>query len=158
MLAAAVDLFEAHLPVANLEQSIAFYRDVVGLELAHVARSREVAFLWIGSPGHAMLGLWAAGSGPQKTTMHVAFSTSLDDILAAPAALRSAGLAPLDFNGRPTDEPVVLAWMPAASIYFQDPDGHLLEYLAMLPEAARPDAGIVSWREWQLTHASLPHA
>ena len=51
--------------------------------------------------------------------------------------LRSAGITPLDFDGRLTDEPVVLAWMPAASIYFHDPDGHLLEYIAMLPEDTR---------------------
>ena len=38
--------------------------------------------------------------------------------------------------------------MPAASIYFHDPDGHLLEYLAMLAEAPRPDAGILQWHEW----------
>ena len=29
--------------------------------------------------------------------------------------------------------------MPAASDYFTDPDGHSLEYLAILPEPPRPD-------------------
>jgi lactoylglutathione lyase len=95
-----------------------------------------------------MLGLWAAGSAPQKTTTHVAFVASRDDVVAAPRALQSAGITPVDFDGRPTDEPVVLAWMPAASIYFHDPDGHLLEYIAMLPEDPRPDRGILRWHEW----------
>jgi hypothetical protein len=39
--------------------------------------------------------------------------------------------------------------MPALAIYFRDPDGHLLEFLAMLPDEPRPEAGVVSWDEWQ---------
>jgi lactoylglutathione lyase len=38
--------------------------------------------------------------------------------------------------------------MPAGAVYFRDPDGHLLEYLAMLDEPARPDAGIVPYSAW----------
>jgi lactoylglutathione lyase len=39
--------------------------------------------------------------------------------------------------------------MPAAAIYFGDPDGHLMEYLTMLDDKERrPDLGIVSWSEW----------
>lgn len=141
-------LFEAHLSVADLDASIAFYRDCLGFELAHLIPTRRVAFFWIGSRGTTMLGLWAAGSAPQKTTTHVAFGTSLDDVIAAPRALQSAGITALDFDGQPTDEPVVLAWMPAAAIYFHDPDGHLLEYIAMLAEDARPGSGILTWHEW----------
>jgi hypothetical protein len=39
--------------------------------------------------------------------------------------------------------------MPAAAVYFRDPDGHLLEVLAMLEEPVRPDAGIQPWSSWQ---------
>ena len=141
-------LFEAHLTVSDLDASIAFYRDRVGLGLAHVVAARQAAFLWIGSPGTTMLGLWAGGSAPQKTTTHVAFVAGRDAVLAAPRALQSAGITPLDFDGRPTDEPVVLAWMPAVSIYFHDPDGHLLEYIAMLPEDPRPGRGVLRWHDW----------
>src|SRR5262249_34560586 len=141
-------LFEAHLTVSDLERSIAFYRDHVGLELAHLIPEGQAAFFWVGSRGNGMLGLWAAGFSPQKTTMHVAFATALDQVIAAPRMLDSAGIAALDFNGQPTHEPVVLAWMPAAPIYFHYPDGHLLEYIAMLADEPRPDAGIVAWREW----------
>jgi lactoylglutathione lyase len=143
-------LFEAHLAVADLDMSIAFYRDVVGLKLAHVTAARQAAFFWVGSPGQAMLGLWSAGSGPQKTTTHVAFGATLEDVIAAPLALRSLGVTPLNFEGKPTDEPVVLAWMPAASVYFRDPDGHLLEYIAMLSDSPRPDDSVLPWSEWQL--------
>jgi lactoylglutathione lyase len=83
---------------------------------------------------------------------HVAFAAGLDDVLAAPQTLASAGITPLDFDGLPTDEPVVLGWMPAASVYFRDPDGHLLEYLAMLPDAPRPEWGILPWSVWRRRH------
>lgn len=143
-------LFETHLVVADLDASIAFYRDRLGLELAHVVPARQAAFFWVGSRGTTMLGLWAGGSAPQKTTTHIAFVARRDDVIAAPRVLQSVGITPLDFDGRPTDEPVVLAWMPAASIYFHDPDGHLLEYIAMLPEDPRPDRGVLRWHEWAL--------
>lgn len=81
--------------------------------------------------------------------MHVAFASSLEDVLGAHRTLQSEGIAALDFNEQPTGEPVVLAWMPAASVYFHDLDGHLLEYIAMLPDEARPHDGAISWSDWR---------
>ncbi len=153
-IAVADRLFEAHMIVADLDVSIAFYRDRLGLELAHVVPARRVAFFWIGSRGRSMLGLWQSGAGPQTTTTtttHVAFAVAAGDVIASPAKLQSAGIVALDFNGQPTDEPVVLAWMPAVAVYFLDPDGHLLEYIAMLEDEPRPDAGVVPWRTWTLS-------
>lgn len=141
-------LFETHLTVADLDRSVTFYRDVVGLELAYNVPSRQAAFLWIGAPGRAMLGLWAAGAAPQRTSLHIALATSVEEVLAAPSALQSVGVTPLDFDGRPTHEPIVIAWMPAAAIYFKDPDGHLLEYIAMLDGPARPEDGVMPWSSW----------
>ena len=40
--------------------------------------------------------------------------------------------------------------MPAAAVYFRDPDGHLLEYIAMLDAQPTPDDGVLTWREWTL--------
>lgn len=152
-------LFEAHLVVADLNKAVAFYRDVVGLRLARVESARHVAFFWVGPAGNAMLGLWNAGPAPQTITSHAAFGVGLADLLAAPGALRGAGITPLDFDGRPTDQPIVFAWMPAASVFFRDPDGHLLEYVAMLPEEPRPEYGIMPWRMWEhIHHAVSCHA
>jgi lactoylglutathione lyase len=145
-------LFEVHLVVADLDKAIGFYRDVIGLRLAHVESVRQVAFFWIGPDGHAMLGLWGAGPAPQRVTSHTAFRVSLADVMAAPGALRAAGVMPLDFDGRPTEQPIVFAWMPAASVFFRDPDGHLLEYIAMLPQEPRPEYGIMPWRMWEHMH------
>jgi len=98
-----------------------------------------------------MLGLWEVGTGPQRLSLHLAFRLDLQDLLDAPARLRAAHTVPLDFNGEPADEPVVLAWMPAASLYFRDPDGNLLEFLSMLPDAPRPELGVIGWSRWNRT-------
>ena len=150
------DLFEVHLTVTNLDEAIGFYRDVLGLPLAHVTTARTAAFFWIGAAGNATLEIWAAGSAPQTVRLHTAFRVGLADVMSAPNALRSAGITPLDFDGRPTHLPVVLAWMPAAAVYFRDPDGHLLEYVAMLPCEPRADCGVVPWRMWEAMNCETP--
>jgi lactoylglutathione lyase len=142
-------LFETHLTVGDLATSVAFYRDVVGLELAYEVPERGAAFLWVGARGEAMLGLWSLGSSPVGLTLHVALSATLDDVLDAPERLRSLGVTPLSFFAEETDEPSVIGWMPAAAVYFRDPDGHLLEYLAMLDEPPRPEAGVMRWSQWR---------
>ena len=142
-------LFEAHLTVKDLQRSMSFFGDALGLELAQVFPERKVAFYWIGRRGDSMLGLWEAGTGPQRLSLHVAFSVDIDNLLQAAERLREANVIPLDFKGEPTDEPVVFAWMPAASLFFHDPDGNLLEFLCMLPATPQPDLGVVGWRHWK---------
>ena len=46
-------------------------------------------------------------------------------------------------------QPMVFGWMPALAIYFHDPDGHALEFIAMLPDEPHPEVQVVSWDEWQ---------
>jgi lactoylglutathione lyase len=142
-------LFETHLTVADLNDSIEFYRDVVGLLPALELPDRCAAFFWVGEAGGAMLGLWSTGSMPMGLSLHVAFSVCLQDVLGACAQLRAVGVTPLSFFAQETDEPSVIGWMPAAAVYFRDPDGHLLEYLVMLDETPRPELGIVTWSRWR---------
>ena len=145
------NLFEAHLTVTDLDRAVEFYRDVLGFRLAHVDPPRQAAFFWIGPVGNAMLGLWGTGSGPQRMALHTAFRARLADVVAAPSALRSGGITPLDFDGQPTDQPS--ARLDAGRVHlFHDPDGHLLDNIAMLPDAPHPEQGIVPWQEWELTH------
>jgi lactoylglutathione lyase len=143
-------LFESHLTVADLDRSVEFYRDVVGLTLAYELPERGAAFLWIGDAGEAMLGLWTLGSAPMGLSLHIAFGTPLADVLGACERLRSVGVTPLSFFGSETSEPSVIGWMPAAAVYFRDPDGHLLEVIAMLDGAPRPERGVVTWSEWDV--------
>ena len=141
-------LFESHLTVSDLQRSVSFYRDLVGLPLALELPERDAAFFWVGEAGESLLGLWSLGSAPLGLTLHVAFEVAMSDLLDAPKRLESQGVTPLSFFGAETTEPSVIGWMPAAALYFRDPDGHLLEYLAMLEEDPQPNLGIVSWSEW----------
>jgi lactoylglutathione lyase len=130
-------LFETHLTVSDLQRSIAFYRDIVGLRLASEISGRNAAFFWIGNSSYStrrsMLGLWSLGTAPLSLNLHVAFEVAtINDLLDAPKRLRDHGIMPLSFFGKESMEPSVIAWMPAAAVYFRDPDGHMLEYLAYI--------------------------
>jgi lactoylglutathione lyase len=141
-------LYETHLTVADLQRSIAFYRDVLKLEVATVIENRNVAFLWIGDKRMGMLGLWETGSAPLRMRLHIAFRISLDDVLRSAAALQAHGVQPKGFHGEPLDEPVVLGWVPAVSQYFSDPDGHSIEFIHVLEDAADPDFGVKPYSQW----------
>jgi len=149
------DLFESHLTVTDLQRSMSFFGQTLGLELAEVFWERRVALYWVGGRGNSMLGLWEVGTCPQRLSLHIAFRADLQHLLDAPARLRAANVVPLDFWGQPTDEPVVLGWMPAASLYFRDPDGNMLEFLSMLPDSPQPELGIVGWSRWNQIHESV---
>lgn len=148
-------LFETHLKVKSLERSMRFYGDLLGLELATQEQTRRVAFYWLGEPHNTMLGIWenppwAAGDLPENPIIpqHVAFETELSNLSRAIGNLKDRGIQLRNFFDVTTDQPSVFGWIPAASIYFNDPDGHLLEFIAKLPGAAKPEIGIVSLDEW----------
>lgn len=144
-------LYESHLTVSNLSRSIDFYRDVVGLELAHTVPERHAAFFWVGGRDQSMLGLWSVHSSPIRVRLHIAFQVELDEVVRSVGVLRSKGITPRDGGGGPEiDEPIVFPWMPAASVYFDDPDGHSLEYIAILADSPKPEMrGTIKLSEWQ---------
>ncbi len=145
-------LFETHITVSDLQRSIAFYRDVVGLQVGLLQPERPAAFFWVGGRGRSMLGIFSLGSCPLTMQHHLAFQVKLENVLSAPQKLRSAGITPLGGGREPINEPVVFAWGPAASVFFDDPDGNLLEYISMLPDSPQPELGLVSWSKWQAIH------
>lgn len=141
-------LFETHINVSGLMRSMRFYEDIVGLQLGTLDEARRIAFYFIGGWNKSMLGLWEKPAA-QVQPQHLAFEVPLDELTASIAELRSHGIETRDFFGRTTEVPTVFGWMPAVSIYFSDPDGHSLEYIAPLPEPPRPEAGVVPWPEWK---------
>src|SRR5438045_4875141 len=102
------DLFESHLNVTDLQRSMSFFGQTLGLELAEVFWDRRVAFYWIGGRCNSMLGLWEVGSGPQRLSLHLAFKADLANLLDAASCPRAANVVTLDIWGAPTEEPVVL--------------------------------------------------
>jgi catechol-2,3-dioxygenase len=129
-------LFEAHLHVAELRRSMEFYGDVLGLELGLHERARHAAFYWIGGRGKSMLGLWEqppwAAQAKTIVQQHIAFEIATRDLEAAISRLHERGIETRNFHDTVTSVPTTFAWIPARSIYFDDPDGHLLELIARI--------------------------
>lgn len=95
-----------------------------------------------------MLGIWQTPS-ERIQQQHFAMRISLESMRHAKQTLLDKGLTPRNFLNDGTQDPMVFAWMPAVAIYFQDPDGHSLEFIAPLEGQARPDLGIVAWDIWE---------
>ena len=143
-------LYEAHLAVRNTEAARDFYTRVVGLQFAHRDRTRDIVFLWAGSDRRSMLGLWGPDTvrGRDFHTSHIAFTMSLPELLAETKRLQALDVVCRNFMNEETIEPSVIGWMPAAQIYFDDPDGHSLEFIALLDDAPDP-AFVGSLSEWR---------
>ncbi len=142
-------LYETHLFVENLERSIHFYANVLGLQQCYFDNERRAAFFWIGKPKEAMLGLWEKPKA-EIDKRHFAFRCDLQDILERSVTfLKERNLTPYNFLKDGTERPMVFSWMPAVAIYFNDPDGHYLEFISILDEEARPELGVISYEDWQ---------
>lgn len=140
-------LYETHIQVSNLENSIEFYTEILGLQLAHLDETRPIAFLWIGKNKESMLGLWEQKENLQ--TRHFAFTADKEDILNYSVEfLKNKNLKPYNFLKDGIDKPMVFAWMPALAIYFNDPDGNQLEFISILEGDAKPELGVISYEEW----------
>ena len=141
-------LYETHILVENLERSIDFYKNALGLEYCHQDEKRRIAFFWVGKTKEYMLGLWEK-SKEELEKRHFAFRCEVEDILDKSVAwLKKRNLQPYNFLKNETEKPMVFAWMPAIAIYFDDPDGNVLELIAVLEGKARPELGVISYEEW----------
>ena len=143
-------LYKAHLPVSSVEASQAFYVDIVGLSFAYRDPSRDIVFLWIGDDRRSMLGLWGPGTefGTPLRKCHFAMAVTMPELLAAGKRLNDLGVNTRNFADEATTEPSVIGWMPSAQLYFDDPDGHLLEYITLLDDEPDPTfiGPLAAWR------------
>ena len=140
------DLYETHIPVADFERSRRFYEDLLGLEVGWIDEGQRRLLYWVGAPGKAMLGIREVPAD-QISRQHFAFELSLADMKYAVPFLKEKGIK-CHNRCDGSDHPQVFGWMPAVAIYFHDPDDHLLEFIAMLPDKPRPDIGLMRWDEW----------
>jgi lactoylglutathione lyase len=117
-------LSELILRVRDVERSVAFYRDVVGLAVERTP-SPSWAWLWSGAPGALpRLGLTSKplsfGAAHCGGPAHFAIAIARDAIPGEKARLEGLGI--------PVEGPVTFDFWSADSIYFSDPDDHRVEF------------------------------
>jgi len=155
-------LYETHLPVADVDQSVAFYEEIVGLKLAERLESRNCTFLWFGDKQSGMLGLWGPGNkiGRHEGVIapgHFAMQVPLETLHTLPAELAQKGITCRGFHGETEGLPSVIGWMPSAQIYFPDPDDHSIEFISVLEDPPIP-LFIGTWSQWQERRAATASA
>ena len=129
-----VDIGHVHLKVADIERSLAFYRDVLGFEL--MARIGDTAaFLSAGGYHHHIgLNTWESRGGsppPPGTTGLYHVAIRYPDRATLADALRRLGNAGIPLDGA-SDHGV------SEALYLSDPDGNGLELYRDRPREEWP--------------------
>lgn len=123
-----------HLKVSDLKRSIAFYRDVIGLELMQ-RYGPQAAFLSAGGYHHHLgLNTWESLGGPRPPRhavglYHTAFL--FPDRVALARAFKRVLEAGVELDGA-ADHGV------SEALYLSDPDGNGIELYVDRPEAEWP--------------------
>jgi catechol 2,3-dioxygenase-like lactoylglutathione lyase family enzyme len=113
-------IYEVAIRVKDLSQAEDFYKNVLGLEEGIRDEKRNWLFLKAGGDAGMVVLQEDKGDWPSQ---HFAFTVSEADIERAAATLKEKGVS--------VSEPVRHTWMNSVSLYFDDPDGHQLELLAL---------------------------
>lgn len=129
---------------------MAFYGETLELQQCYYEEDRRAAFFWIGKEKQAMLGLWEKPK-EEIDIRHFAFQCDPNWILnEAVNYLTSRNIPCRNFLRDGTNQPMVFAWTPAIAIYFDDPDGHSLEFIGLLPGKSKPEKEkeVLSYEDW----------
>lgn len=124
-----IGLYEAHLPVRNVKESVEFYKGL-GLKLAKMYE--KTAFFWI-VENESWIGLWEcdqSGMPYHPSIRHLAFQVELTDLKKAKSWLQERGIELREEFGFRPIEPIVIADQAHAMVYFQDLDGNSLEFIS----------------------------
>ena len=123
------------LPVTDMARSVAFYQDILGLEL--VRGSKDLAFFRSGKD-HVVLARTNAPPTPtdpsaETRNVHHAFIVESRDFESSLAFLASKKVEVVY-----QDERYDGAVFAGRSAYFHDPDGNMLEIIDLAATAFRP--------------------
>ena len=113
-------LYEVAIKVQDLPRAEAFYKDVLGLVEGVRDDTRKWVFLYAGGTAGMIVLQEDKGDWPKQ---HFAFRIKESDLERSAAMLREKGVT--------VSEPVFHKWMKSVSLYFDDPDGHALELIAL---------------------------
>ncbi|SDN02891.1 glutathione S-transferase [Psychrobacillus sp. OK028] len=143
-------LYEAHLPVSNLEKSVEFYKK---LDLTMAWRDEDTAFFWI-EEGKSWLGLWEGNEfhTPYHPSLrHIAFHVSYEDLKGSIEWLDSIKIEGVPFGDRKSIEPFIRPNQGNASVYFNDPDGNSLELMCYVevPNNLKHITEKLSFEDWE---------
>jgi len=149
-------LYEVHLPVTDVERSIDFYVGKLGFKLGFGGKGDSSVLLqYTSGDSRWMLGLFKVDTVEHRhpAEYHISFRMAEEDVDRMIPFLRERGIEPVHPPTAPKkgamEEPIVHGWMPAAAVFFRDPDGHLLELIAELNAAPRPDFMYGTLSEWR---------
>jgi catechol 2,3-dioxygenase len=131
-------LGEIALQVSDMDAMVAFYRDVVGLQLYRRFPGSGPAFFRIadGVDGHTqVLALFDRGTRPELAARrppldHIAFSVGLPDLALEQRRLEVLGV--------PIREQTH-AWVQWRSLYVEDPEGNVVEWVAFDPSVEQEE-------------------
>jgi catechol 2,3-dioxygenase-like lactoylglutathione lyase family enzyme len=119
------------LYVNDLEKMVAFYRDVLGLEITHEAPGRMVFMTADPEIEDHQLALTKGREGDAKIIAHIAWHVpTVEDVKAYYEQFKATGV--------PINHTVSHAYVTlgnTVSCYFEDPEGNRLEVYAMVDEA-----------------------
>lgn len=102
-----------------------------------------------------MLGLWEKPKS-QIDLRHFAFECDPKWILEESVSwLEQRNLNYFNILREGSKQPMVFARMPAVSIYFDDPDGHSLEFTGILDGVGQTGLGVISYPEWLKSQENL---
>ncbi len=155
--------YEVHLPTTNLRRSMDFYTDRLGFRHGFgVPADGGVLLLYERGDSRWMLGLFEVEEITHRHAAehHVSLRVAERDADRMIPWLVERGIEPVHppnapLQGRMT-EPIVHGWMPAAAVFFRDPDGHLLELIADLPHPPRREFVYRPVSEWLATVDASP--
>ena len=124
-------LYHSGIPVNDLDRAVAFYRDVLGMEVASVARDdlKGLGRADLRS-GSSMVVLFQRPNPIERDALaedgvtHQAFAVDSDDFDTAEERMRAAGVR--------IHEVPVAERRSGRGLYFFDPDGNLLQLHAPL--------------------------